>query len=93
MEDLRLLNEVSSYPHPSTSYKTTHIACQSPEIAPNSNNPWRQFRLTQASAYVESFGPVVVVVNIPLVDRLIGGTCEARDAEGRRYFEVQGKVE
>ena len=36
---------VASYPHPSTSYKTTHIACQSPEIAPNSNNPWRQFRL------------------------------------------------
>ena len=44
------------------------------------------------SASAKSFGPVVVV-NIPLVDRLIIGTCKARDAEGHRYFEVQGKVE
>ena len=36
---------VASYPHPSTSYKTMHIACQSPEIASNSNNLRRQFRL------------------------------------------------
>ena len=36
---------VASYPHPSTSYKTTHIACQSPEVAPNSNNPRHQLRL------------------------------------------------
>ena len=43
--------------------------------------------------YAESFGPVVVVVNIPLVGGLIVGTGEARDAEGRRCFEVQGKVE
>ena len=36
---------VASYPHPSTSYKTMHIACQSPEIAPNSNNPRHQLPL------------------------------------------------
>ena len=36
---------VASYRHPSTSYKTSRIACQSPEIAPNSNNPRHQLRL------------------------------------------------
>ena len=36
---------VASYSHPSTSYKTTHIACQSPEIAPNSINPRHQLQL------------------------------------------------
>ena len=46
MGDLRILNKVvASYLHLSISYKTTHIACQSPEIAPNYNDPWRQFRL------------------------------------------------
>ena len=79
---------VASYRHPSTSYKTMHIAFQSPEIpticSVNSDS-------TPASAYTKSFGPVVV--NIPLVKRPIVETCEATDAEGRRYFEVQGKVE
>ena len=46
---------------------------------------------TPASAYAKSFGPVVVVVvNIPLVGRLIIRTREERDAKGRRYFEVRG---
>ena len=44
------------------------------------------------STSAKSFGPVMVV-NIPLVDRLIIGTWEGRDAEGRRYFEVRGRVE
>ena len=35
---------VASYPHPSTPYKTMHVACQGPEIAPNSTNPRRQFQ-------------------------------------------------
>ena len=35
---------VASYPHPSTPYKTMPVACQGPEIAPNSTNPRRQFQ-------------------------------------------------
>ena len=36
---------VASYRHPSTFYKAMHIACQSPEFTPNSNNPRHQLRL------------------------------------------------
>ena len=77
---------VASYPHPSTSYKTTHIACQNPEIAPNSNDPRHQLQLHTRERVRQILRPGGG--EYPMVGRLIIGMREGRDAEGRHYFEV-----
>ena len=72
------------------SVRTTHIACQSPEIAPTPTIHSVNSDSTPGSASAKSFGPVV---NAPMVGRLVIGMHEGRDAEGRHYIEVQGWVE
>ena len=66
---------VASYQHPSTSYKTMHIACQSPKIAPSSNNPWRRFRLHTGERVRQILRPCGGGV-YPIGDRLSIGTRE-----------------
>ena len=72
------------------SVRTTHIACQSPEIAQTPTIRSVNSDSTPGSASAKSFGPVV---NAPMVGRLIIGVHKGRDAEGRHYLEVQRWVE